>query len=116
MTKDKIFALMLDGKNVAMIHLPAPKKGDTALKDEIHSIIGGQGIAVAISSDAMLVANEQLDASGMMQNPIASLLARRQIFGNALIIGISGDIDYDTGSCVVADVPDDIVKALMGDG
>lgn len=114
--RDKIKALMLDGKTVALIDLPAPKEGDTALKDEIHSIIGGQEIACAISTDAMLIANERLDASGMMQNPIASLLARRQIFGNAVIIGIHGEIDYNTGSCIVDDVPDDIVTALLGDG
>ena len=74
--------------------------------DVLRAEVRGEVSYIDIGDDAVVLVNASAEASGMQQNPIASLIARRQLYGPALIAGADGT------NRTLADTPEDFVVLL----
>lgn len=82
-------ALKLEGRTVELIEL-AGTNTETELK-AMQQAVGGYIECVTIAEDAALIVDEEGLLKGLDQNALASLVARRQIVGTALLVGIDGE-------------------------
>ena len=81
--------------------------------EELHALqneIGGYIEAVRISDDAALIVDEEGLLKCLYQNALASLVARQQIVGAALLVGVTCDAD---GEQVFCDCPERYVHDLL---
>ena len=74
----------------------------------LKTIIGGDIECVRLSDDAALLADEEGLLKNLPRNDLASLIARRQIVGTALIVGIESTEDGERFS----DCPAHILRSL----
>lgn len=75
---------------------------------DLQDLVGGYIERVPLSPGACMIVNEEGRPNGMQQNPIASLVARRQIYGPALIAGVVAGADGEE----FADVPEEYIELL----
>lgn len=94
-----------------------PRRVDTVkiaehtLEDELHAlqaIVGGYIECVRLTDEAAMLVDEEGLLKGLPRNDLASLIARRQIVGTALIVGVEHTDDGD----VFTDCPAHIVRSL----
>ena len=57
----------------------------------VQSILGTRDVEIVTMSDAIMYIMEDGKESGKTRNDLASLIARREIYGPALIAGFGGD-------------------------
>lgn len=82
-------ALKLEDRTVELIEL-----GSTSVETELKAMqqaVGGYIESVTIAEDAALLVDEEGLLKDLSQNALASLVARRQIVGTALLVGIDGE-------------------------
>ncbi len=96
-------ALKLEGRTVELIEL-AGTNTETELK-AMQQAVGGYVEQVTIAEDAALLVDEEGLLKDLTQNALASLVARRQIVGTALLVGIDGDR--------FCDPPEQYVRSLL---
>lgn len=82
-------ALKLEDRTVALIELDSTSV-ETELK-AMQQAVGGHIESVTIAEDAALLVDEEGLLKTLNQNAPASLVARRQIVGTALLVGIDGE-------------------------
>ena len=68
----------------------------------VQSIFGTRDVEIVTMSDAIMYIMEDGKESGKTRNDLASLIARREIYGPALIAGFGGD-----------NVPQEYIDAYM---
>jgi hypothetical protein len=68
----------------------------------VQSILGTRDVEIVTMSDAIMYIMEDGKESGKTRNDLASLIARREIYGPALIAGFGGD-----------NVPQEYIDAYM---
>lgn len=86
---------------------PGPAVALTEVSNDLHGLracIGGNITTIGLRDGAVMIANADAENRGLKHNPIASLIARRQIYGPVLLVGADGD-DFD-------DVPDEYLVWL----
>lgn len=71
---------------------------------------GGFGFVYESKDVCMLVGDRNAEQHGAAQNPLASLLARRQTYGDAYILGVCRN---SAGFRELCDVPDSYVRHLL---
>ena len=82
-------ALKLESRRVSLIELDS-----TSIETELHDMqraVGGYIESVTIAKDAALLVDEEGLLKALNQNALASLVARRQIVGTALLVGVDGE-------------------------
>lgn len=82
-------ALKLEGRTITLIELDSTNT-ETELK-AMQQAVGGYIECVTIAEDAALLVDEEGLLKALSQNALASLVARRQIVGTALLVGIDGE-------------------------
>lgn len=86
---------------------PEPGVALTEVPNDLHGLracIGGDITTIGLRDGVVMIANADAENRGRKHNPIASLIARRQIYGPVLLVGADED-DFD-------DVPDDYLVWL----
>jgi len=81
--------------------------------EELHALqtaIGGYIETVTLAEDAVMIVDEEGLLKALNQNALASLVARQQIVGTAVIVGL--DVNAD-GERVFCDCPERYVKNLL---
>ena len=68
----------------------------------VQSILGTRDVEIVTMSDAIMYIMDDGKESGKTRNDLASLIARREIYGPALIAGFGGD-----------NVPQEYIDAYM---
>lgn len=82
-------ALKLEDRTVELIELDS-----TSIEAELKAMqqaVGGYIESVTIAEDAALLVDEEGLLKDLGQNALASLVARQQIVGTALLVGIDGE-------------------------
>ncbi len=81
--------------------------------EELHALqtaVGGYIETVTLAEDAVMIVDEEGLLKALNQNALASLVARQQIVGTALLVGVTVDTD---GERVFCDCPERYVKNLL---
>ena len=101
-------ALKIENRKVTLTDIPngTPDEELHALQNEI----GGYIEVVRISEDAALIVDEEGLLKVLCQNALASLVARQQIVGTALLVGVTCGAD---GAQVFCDCPERYVHDLL---
>lgn len=84
--------------------------------EELHAMqaaVGGYIETVTLAEDAVMIVNEEGLLKCLNQNALASLVARQQIVGTAVIVGL--DVNAD-GERVFCDCPERYVTNLLALG
>lgn len=84
--------------------------------DELHALqaaVGGYIETVTLAEDAVMIVNEEGLLKCLNQNALASLVARQQIVGTAVIVGLDVNADGETVFC---DCPERYVTNLLALG
>ena len=101
-------ALKIENRKVTLIEIP-----NGTLAEELHALqneISGYIEVVRISDDAALIVDEEGLLKDLYQNALASLVARQQIVGTALLLGVKSN---SNGEAVFTDCPERYVKNLL---
>lgn len=101
-------ALKIENRKVTLTEIP-----NGTPDEELHALqnaIGGYIEVVRISEDAALIVDEEGLLKVLCQNALASLVARQQIVGAALMVGVTVDAD---GEQVLCDCPERFVQNLL---
>ena len=101
-------ALKIENRKVTLTDIP-----NGTPDEELHAMqtaIGGYIEVVRISEDAALIVDEEGLLKVLCQNALASLVARQQIVGAALLVGVTCDAD---GEQVFCDCPERYVHDLL---
>lgn len=101
-------ALKIENRKVTLTEIP-----NGTPDEELHAMqtaIGGYIEVVRISDDAALIVDEEGLLKCMYQNALASLVARQQIVGAALLVGTAFDTD---GEQVFTDCPERFMQNLL---
>ena len=84
--------------------------------EELHALqtaVGGYIETVTLAEDAVMIVDEEGLLKCLNQNALASLVARRQIVGTAVIVGLNVNAD---GERVFCDCPERYVTNLLALG
>ena len=84
--------------------------------EELHALqaaVGGYIETVTLAEDAVMIVDEEGLLKALNQNALASLVARRQIVGTAVIVGLIVNAD---GERVFCDCPERYVTNLLALG
>ena len=101
-------ALKIENRKVTLTDIPK-----STPDEELHAMqaaIGGYIEVVRISEDAALIVDEEGLLKVLCQNALASLVARQQIVGPALMVGTAVNAD---GEQVFCDCPERYVHDLL---
>lgn len=101
-------ALKIENRKVTLIDI-----ANGTPDEELHAMqaaVGGYIEVVRISEDAALIVDEEGLLKALNQNALASLVARQQIVGTALLVGTAFDAD---GEQFFTDCPERYVKNLL---
>jgi hypothetical protein len=101
-------ALKIENRKVTLIDI-----ANGTPDEELHAMqaaVGGYIEVVRISEDAALIVDEEGLLKVLCQNALASLVARQQIVGAALLVGVTIDAD---GEQVFCDCPERYVHDLL---
>ena len=104
-------ALKIENRKVTLIDI-----ANGTPDEELHALqtaIGGYIEVVRISEDAALIVDEEGLLKALNQNALASLVARQQIVGTAVIVGLIVNADGETVFC---DCPERYVTNLLALG
>lgn len=104
-------ALKIENRKVTLIDI-----ANSTPDDELHAMqtaVGGYIEVVRISEDAALIVDEEGLLKALNQNALASLVARQQIVGTAVIVGLTVNAD---GESVFCDCPERYVTNLLALG
>lgn len=104
-------ALKIENRKVTLIGI-----ANGTPDEELHALqtaVGGYIEVVRISEDAALIVDEEGLLKALNQNALASLVARRQIVGTAVIVGLTVNAD---GESVFCDCPERYVTNLLALG
>ena len=101
-------ALKIENRKVTLTDI-----ANSTPEEELHALqaaVGGYIEVVRISEDAALIVDEDGLFKALNQNALASLVARQQIVGTALLVGVTVDAD---GERVFCDCPERYVHDLL---
>lgn len=101
-------ALKIENRKVTLIEI-----ANSTPDEELHAMqtaIGGYIETVTLAEDAVMIVDEEGLLKCLNQNALASLVARQQIVGPALLVGVTVDGD---GERVFCDCPERYVKNLL---
>lgn len=101
-------ALKIENRKVTLIEIA----GGTP-DEELHAMqeaVGGYIETVTLAEDAVMIVDEEGLLKALNQNALASLVARQQIVGAAVIVGLTVDTD---GEQVFCDCPERYVHDLL---
>lgn len=101
-------ALKIENRKVTLIDID-----NSTPDEELHALqtaIGGYIEAVTLAEDAVMLVDEDGLFKALNQNALASLVARQQIVGTAVIVGL--DVNAD-GERVFCDCPERYVHDLL---
>lgn len=104
-------ALKIENRKVTLTDIP-----NGTPDEELHALqtaIGGYIETVMLAEDAALIVDEEGLLKALNQNALASLVARQQIVGTAVIVGLAVDGD---GERVFCDCPERYVTNLLALG
>ena len=104
-------ALKIENRKVTLIDID-----NSTPDDELHALqtaVGGYIETVTLAEDAVMIVDEEGLLKCLNQNALASLVARRQIVGTAVIVGL--DVNAD-GERVFCDCPERYVTNLLALG
>jgi len=104
-------ALKIENRKVTLIDI-----ANSTPDEELHAMqtaVGGYIEVVRISEDAALIVDEEGLLKALNQNALASLVARQQIVGTAVIVGLDVNADGETVFC---DCPERYVTNLLALG
>lgn len=104
-------ALKIENRKVTLTDI-----ANSTPDEELHALqtaVGGYIEVVRISEDATLIVDEEGLLKALNQNALASLVARQQIVGAAVIVGLTVDGD---GERVFCDCPERYVTNLLALG
>lgn len=104
-------ALKIENRKVTLIDI-----ANSTPDEELHAMqaaVSGYIEVVRISEDAALIVDEEGLLKCLNQNALASLVARQQIVGTAVIVGL--DVNAD-GERVFCDCPERYVTNLLALG
>lgn len=104
-------ALKIENRKVTLIDI-----ANGTPDEELHALqtaIGGYIEAVTLAEDAVMIVDEEGLLKVLCQNALASLVARQQIVGTAVIVGL--DVNAD-GERVFCDCPERYVTNLLALG
>lgn len=104
-------ALKIENRKVTLIEIA----GGTP-DEELHAMqaaVGGYIETVTLAEDAAMIVDEEGLLKCLNQNALASLVARQQIVGTAVIVGLGVDAD---GERVFCDCPERYVTNLLALG
>ena len=104
-------ALKIENRKVTLIDI-ANSTPDVELH-AMQTAIGGYIETVTLAEDAVMIVDEEGLLKCLNQNALASLVARRQIVGTAVIVGL--DVNAD-GERVFCDCPERYVTNLLALG
>lgn len=101
-------ALKIENRKVTLIDI-----ANGTPETELHALqtaIGGYIETVTLAEDAVMIVNEEGLLKCLNQNALASLVARQQIVGTAVIVGLDVNADGETVFC---DCPERYVTNLL---
>lgn len=104
-------ALKIENRKVTLTEIP-----NGTPDEELHALqtaIGGYIETVTLAEDAVMIVDEEGLLKCLNQNALASLVARQQIVGPAVIVGL--DVNAD-GERVFCDCPERYVTNLLALG
>lgn len=104
-------ALKIENRKVTLIGI-----ANSTPDEELHALqtaIGGYIETVTLAEDAVMIVDEEGLLKCLNQNALASLVARQQIVGTAVIVGL--DVNAD-GERVFCDCPERYVTNLLALG
>jgi hypothetical protein len=104
-------ALKIENRKVTLTDI-----ANSTPDEELHALqetIGGYIEPITIANDAVMIVNEEGLLKCLNQNALASLVARQQIVGTAVIVGLGVDAD---GAAVFCDCPERYVTNLLALG
>lgn len=104
-------ALKIENRKVTLIDI-----ANGTPDEELHALqtaIGGYIEAVTLAEDAVMIVDEEGLLKALNQNALASLVARQQIVGTAVIVGL--DVNAD-GERVFCDCPERYITNLLALG
>ena len=104
-------ALKIENRKVTLIDI------DNSTPDEelhaLQAVVGGHIETVTLAEDAVMIVDEEGLLKCLNQNALASLVARQQIVGTAVIVGLTVNAD---GERVFCDCPERYVTNLLALG
>ena len=101
-------ALKIENRKVTLTDIP-----NGTPDEELHALqtaVGGYIETVTLAEDAVMIVDEEGLLKALNQNALASLVARQQIVGTALLLGIKSN---SNGEAVFTDCPERYVKNLL---
>ena len=104
-------ALKIENRKVTLTDIP-----NGTPDEELHALqtaVGGYIETVTLAEDAVMIVNEEGLLKCLNQNALASLVARQQIVGTAVIVGLDVNADGETVFC---DCPERYVTNLLALG
>lgn len=104
-------ALKIENRKVTLTDIP-----NGTPDEELHAlqtVIGGYIETVTLAEDAVMIVDEEGLLKALNQNALASLVARQQIVGTAVIVGLGVNADGETVFC---DCPERYVTNLLALG
>lgn len=104
-------ALKIENRKVTLTDIP-----NGTPDEELHALqtaIGGYIETVTLAEDAAMIVDEEGLLKALNQNALASLAARQQIVGTAVIVGLTVD---GGGETVFCDCPERYVTNLLALG
>lgn len=100
--------LMIENRKVTLTDIP-----NSTPDEELHAMqaaVGGYIETVTLAEDAVMIVDEEGLLKALNQNALASLVARQQIVGPALLVGVTVNAD---GEQVFCDCPERYVHDLL---
>ena len=104
-------ALKIENRKVTLIEI-----ANSTPDEELHALqtaVGGYIETVTLAEDAVMIVDEEGLLKALNQNALASLVARQQIVGTAVIVGLTVNAD---GERVFCDCPERYVTNLLALG